>query len=279
MKEKNLSYLCQINENDKREIISDGLNKIIENVFILLKSLERLSDESTVRGYRILENIIEEECSKYLILIDYLRIINNDENYRSKLIKYFYNHFTRLLYAEYCSIRPATYREVKEYIEKRRDSLYTDGYFGVEYIFRNDLLQKREQQMYVDLVEIEGENKWIGPDFYDQTSSYDYMISSSIIKLVLCMNECYFSDKNSLDIINNTWKKYEIKEDTHWKEIEYKNKETIDSIKENFEIEKENCCSYIKKNWLFPLYQLDLSMKKINRKDLVERRENYNPDI
>jgi len=122
-----------------------------------------LKDNSDWRGYSLVQTLAEEEAGKYLILLDYVRYSNRDKGIADKHLRYFYDHFVRLLYAQLCQIRPATWGEILDWLERQRRSVFTDGPNDVDWVFRNELIQNREGALYVDYVDMDGESFWISP--------------------------------------------------------------------------------------------------------------------
>ncbi len=281
MKEKCLYQISQIPDNERVLIISEGLHRIASHVETLNKTLSVLSNKENRRGYSILRQTCEEEAAKYLILIDYLRHSRRNIDSKHKFIEYFYNHFVRLLYADYYYTSPATWGEVKDYIEQQRPSLYLDGPMRIEWIFRNELLLKREQKIYVDYVEMDGNHRWIGPDEIEIYDTGEWEIKSNIINLVLAMEEICISDPHSLFTIESEWSSFILKDNTHWQDILKMNRLVINKImtkvkKINNKMIKST--KLVNDNWSFPLINVDLKMKKIKENELKEIQNNWWPE-
>ena len=279
MKARNIGYLCQLSKSDRLKRIAEGLNLLVENIQTIFLSLRKLEDQQTIRGYRILRQLAEEESTKFLILIDYVRCPDVRQAEQSRQLRYFYDHFVRLLYAEYCAIRPATWKEVCDWVELMKPSLFLDGPLGVEWIFRNKLLQQREQQMYVDFVEMDNKNQWTGPQLLEY-NGVTWRLGSHVADLVMAMWKCGFATFNALKEISNQWASLNLELQTHWKEIESKNQQILQRLQElgvMHDKTDRKTVSMIADRWYFPLYQLDLRKKDVDRKALEEIQRNWSP--
>lgn len=281
MKAKSLKVISEFDETKRNAVLSEGLYLIWENVESLIKSMETLSDQSTQRGYCVLRNLAEEEAAKYLIILDYLRLPEKNSTQRSRQLKHFYNHFSRLLYVSYCDIRPATWNEVCRFVEDERPSLYLDGPNDIDWIFRNRLIQKREQAMYVDFTGMDEDYHWIGPAELQLSGFVESKLQSHILKLVESMHRLGFAEVSSLEIIQETWKDLVLQPKTHWKEIEHLNETSIARILKAKEPINEKTTDklimWVQDHWYFPLGSLDLNEKKIKEKDLKEIRNSWYP--
>lgn len=280
MKVRNIGYLCQLPKSDRLKRIAEGLNLLVENIQTISLSFRKLEDQQTIRGYRILRQLAEEESAKFLILIDYVRCPDTRQVEQSRQLRYFYDHFVRSLYAEYCTIRPATWKEVYDWVELMKPSLFLDGPLGVEWIFRNELLQQREQQMYVDFVKTDNENQWIGPQLLEYNGVVTWELGSDVVNLVLAMWKCGFATFNALKEISNQWASLNLELQTHWKEIESINKQTLQRLQElgvMHDKTDRKIVFMIADRWYFPLYQLDLRKKDVDRKALEEIQSNWSP--
>ena len=83
---------------------------------------------------------------------------------RSKQLRKFSDHLSRLIQSEACAWRPQNLAELMDLIDKSREELFLDGPSGFDWIFRNSLLQDREGTMYVDYVETDADRRWDAPN-------------------------------------------------------------------------------------------------------------------
>jgi len=268
MKVKELKKLSNYPEDKKMEIIAEGLNSLSSHVNEICKSIDKLSNEETQRGYHILTNLCEEEASKFLMLIDYVRYPHSAYSLRDKHIKNFYNHFSRCAYVDVYHSRPATWKDVCDHIYLISPELFLDGPNDVDWIFRNRLIQNREQRMYVDYIEIDGKHFWAGPEDIESRQLSFSCRSSRIINLIKIMAEAGFASVESLKIIKNEWENFVLSPKTHWLEVEGKNRKIAINILERTEYEfSPSKFNDLVKDWNFPL-QIELTEKKVEETDL-----------
>ena len=122
MEARKINNLCELNDSNLFEVIARGLKLIYENANCIIKDSIFLKQKKHHQGSEILENLGNEEAAKFLILLDVIRC---DRTKNSKLFSrqlgYFSNHLARNIYAQYCCMRPADFKEVRKFIEKERE--------------------------------------------------------------------------------------------------------------------------------------------------------------
>lgn len=282
MRTKAIADLGQKEDNELFEQISFGLSIIIENAYSIEKSAEKLiNDRNNIRGAHILRAVALEELAKCLILLDVIRCPRNNDIQFTVQLKKFNDHLSKGLYINYCEIRPATFSEVKEWVEIHRREYYLDGPNDVDWIFKNWILQQREENIYVDFIESNGDHFWITPKRYDEYAlkRFNLEITPDIIKLVYAMADCGFFKKESIKIIANYWRSIEINDDLHWQLIREYNDYTLQLLNEKDLLNDQPKYKYvlIKDRWFFPLYQLDMKIEKVNKNELRKIQEQYYP--
>lgn len=280
MKVKYIKKLCQISIDERIKAISKGLDLLIENVISIKKSSNRIQKVETARGYKILRQISEEEAAKFLILIDYIRCSGKHSKWQSRQLEYFYDHFVRCLYLEYCVTRPATWKEVCDWVEMNRQSKYLNGPLGIEWIFRNRLIDKRECEIYVDYIEMDNKSKWRSPKEYEDIVFKPWELKSDITHLIILMWKCGFTKYEALKEIKDEWENFNLKSNTPWGEIKTKNLNTIEKLSAKGIIPEginKNKINEIVDRWYFPLYSLDLKEKEVNEKELKEIQRRWRP--
>jgi len=161
-----------------------------------------------------------------------------------------------------------------------RKSRFLDGPLGVEWIFRNELIDKREREIYVDYIEMDNKNIWTSPKDYEDIDSKPWELKSDITSLIILMQKCGFTKYKALKEIKDEWEEFNLNPNTHWGEIRVKNLNTIERLSTKGIISKEideNEISEILDRWYFPLYSLDLKEKEVDEKDLKEIQRRWRP--
>jgi len=271
-------------ESSKRETISYGLAKIAENIRSLLSEVNRI-ENTAPRASTILTHIAAEEAGKGFILVDYMRPYRKvSPEMRSRHLKNVYSHLARGIYEKYYESRPDTFEEVQSIVTGYRVSHYLDGPNDIDWIFRNEIEEERERELYVDLIlDAEGV-KWYSPtDWWQRYSMFRDLnefaaLKPAICNLFLLMQEVGLFSEKALDIMAKTWKDISIANTTRWgnylivnqafvKKCEAKallssgtTSETLDRIIDEF---------------LYPLCGLDLRVIQVTAEELQERRERH----
>lgn len=142
------------------ETLSEGLALIAEHVAALESAIAQPSVRQASAATRV---VSEEEAGKYLVLLDVVRCARASGHTKSKQLKRANNHLAKGIYARAAEIRPATFGELLDYVETLRRSDYLDGPNDVDWIFRNEIEARREEQLYVDFVETDDGDVWQSP--------------------------------------------------------------------------------------------------------------------
>jgi hypothetical protein len=118
---KQAGLICNMPHHRRLEFIAKGLPTLFESAKSLLLAAQTLKDFS--REAEILEGHCEEECAKALILIDIIRCPPKNVASRvGPMIRWFYEHLSRLIYAEAQGWKPTNARQLQEYIDDSRES-------------------------------------------------------------------------------------------------------------------------------------------------------------
>ncbi|MCF6221742.1 MAG: hypothetical protein L3J65_11570, partial [Robiginitomaculum sp.] len=274
---------------DKRiDFIAAGLPLILEHAQKLYSDGARLSDSPS--SAQILINGAKEEAAKILILMDVVRCPKKRIARDIKsLMKWFYDHLSRLIYADCVYWKPQNVPELKTYIRNHRKTHYLDGNMG-EYIFPNMPLYEREAQLYVDVAVLEIEDAvWVSP-LHDKFTPSNQKPSSLILAEALS-GFGLFAPK-SLKIIAEIWNNVDFKGDepigrqSDWNEMQKQQigyGESVALMKQLFQrIQAEKLCevvnmqdhiSSIFQHWQFPLYDFDLSPIIITHEELKDEQD------
>ncbi len=276
--------LEQMTEISKREAISHGLTKIAENVRSLLSEVDHI-EKRAARAATILTHIAAEEAGKGFILVDYMRPYGNvSREMRSQHLKNVYSHLARGIYVKYYESRPDTFGEVQAIVNGYRVSHYLDGPNDVDWIFRNEIEEERERELYVDLVSDEEGIKWSSPtDWWKRYGMVRDLtgfetLRPRICDLFLLMSEVGLFSEKVLAIMAKTWKEVTVSSTTRWG--------TYLAINQAFVKECEakallssgatgEASDRITDEFLYPLCGLDLQVTRVTADELQERRDRH----
>ncbi len=198
MHEKAIADLDQLPDRRFFEEVSTGLQHIVENVTSIESDARRLTDQRRQRGAWILRAVAEEEAAKYLILLDAVRCSRGGRRLLAAHLCRFNQHLAKGLYAKCAYLQSATFGELRKYIDQEREQYYLDGPNDIDWIFRNHILQHREESFYVDYVESDREHFWLSPQRYDEPI---YKYRPAVIRLVQDLHTVGFSSSAALALI------------------------------------------------------------------------------
>ena len=144
-------------------------------------------------------------------------------------------------------------------MNNERVALYLDGPEGFEWIFRHQIVERREAQIYVDYVQPEESlHNWSGPVpilyFPPSAPTLILAVARSLAKAGIATSE-------GLKIVAEVWRHFEISDSTHWEELRKKNVETLNLLDERGSLRSSSseALGRIIEGWAFPLYGLNLT--------------------
>ena len=165
--------LCNMTAAERLSFLSNGLPIILSSAQSLWRGSREI-EEKMPREAAALRILAEEEAAKALVLMDAVRCPPSLIASRiGKIVRWFYDHLARLLYAEATWWEPAHMAELREIVDRERKAHYLDGHFG-EYIMPNSWLYRRECLLYADIEAREDEE----PSWSDPLQHFDAATSS-----------------------------------------------------------------------------------------------------
>lgn len=277
MRVRAIKDLNQLSDSAFFKEVSKGLEYTLENANRIISDAHVLLEQGRYHSSWILRGIAEEEAAKFLILMDAVRSPRKPhERFTRHLLK-FIDHLARGIYAEYYNWRPATFGEVVKIIEHMRKEYYLDGSEGVEWIFRNRILQQREEVIYVDYIENDEGHKWLMPNIvkiYSAELESGNLIVPRALQIVGC------TKPESLALIADRWSQIEMTEDFHWQDLRKINKQILDAMNDKGLLidQPKEVYNKVINEWLFPLYAIDLKEIPVSREELREIQRKWAPD-
>jgi len=277
-----ITELEQLPDSRQFEEISIGVEKIVEGMRRLDAAARSLSIAGNEYPARILGNLAEEEASKVLILADLVRCPAGRHAERSRLLRYFYKHLPKGIYVEACKWTGIlTFDEMKRAIDSERISSYLDGPNDVDWIFPNQILQRREDDLYVNYVRDDGSDDvryWTSPLKDALTSLFPYHRSESIIiRIADALCRLGATSPNGLEVMAEIWRPIKIVPELEIEELRKLNRSTLDALDAHGVLRKcaDDAGQIIIQRWPFPLYPLDLNLQEIDKKDLRDRQQSW----
>ena len=267
MRPRAIADLTQLNDVAFLREVSAGMQAVLRNAQGLFQDAGELWNIGRHRAAEILAKFAEEEGAKYHILLDAVRC-NRDGHALSRQLRRFNDHLAKGLYANYLWIAPASYGEVLEFLERERRSLYLDGPNDVDWIFRNSILQEREEAIYVDYIDDGGEHSWLEP--HPPVTSQFPLTEPRSVSLALRLHRAGFDGSASLAEIAGLWRGVTFSPSDHWQRCHKLKLETIETLSERGLLTRDGAAEAgrLAWDWLFPLHGADLKEIRVTREEL-----------
>lgn len=275
LRERAIKDLSQLSDKDFFSEVSVGLKCILENAASIQRDAKLLGEHDRLHGCRILCLIAGEEAAKFFILLDAIRCPRVPHDQFARQLSRFHDHLSKGIYADICGMRPASFGEIATYVERERRDYYLDGPNDIDWIFRNSILQGREETMYVDYVETDEGHSWLTPlgiDFAPMTELPGLRIASAL-------DELGFTTPEALAVIAKQWRSAPMTDDFHWSHLRELNIKTMEDLASRrlLHDEPSEVSQVVIDEWLFPLYSLDMTPIRVNKNELREIQKRWTP--
>lgn len=204
MRARAIKDLTQLPDKEFFRAVSEGLSHILANATRLESSARALKDAGHSQGTEVLRSTAEEEAAKFLILIDAVRCPWQPAKVWSRQLGYFNQHLARGIYAEICGLNLTDFRELERFVEAERETLYLDGPYDVDWIFRNRILANREEAMYVDYVENDEGHRWQFPR--DEVMGLLPYFTPPVLRIVQALSGTGLATPEGLAVVAEVWR-------------------------------------------------------------------------
>ena len=271
VKARALSEILGISPKARVPVLIEGLNVLVEHVETLRGTVAHLLERSDPRGAAILDVVAVEEAGKVLVLLDFVRAGTKRQARLKRTLQHFYDHVARGIYAEVATMRPAGYREVREIVEYLRPAFYRDGPNGYEWVFRNRIEAQREEKIYVDFVHDDDGTRWVTPEEGDRFPLWN---PSRVMDLVTALHRSGLFTAVGLKATEAAWRDVAMVDTFPWQEVRRRNIEVLQGVGEaglQHPQFSERDLARAVEQWSFPLFDLDLSKRKVGQVELDEQ--------
>jgi AbiV family abortive infection protein len=261
--------------------VAEGLALVIANARRLYASAVVLARAKHFHGARVLQALSEEEAAKHLILLDAVRCPRQPPARLSAQLARFNDHLAKGLYARACLLRPSTLAQLQEYLDHYREDLYLDGPNDVDWIFRNDILQHREEALYVDYVAHDDGHAWFHPGIYDNEPLGLFTDTAPwTLQTAGRLHDVGVASPEALAVVAAVWRPVPMAPELQWTEIRRLNHRTLESLDQKGLLQERPDSDYkhIIDRWQFPLFTLDLNLLRVDVGALRERQRLWSPD-
>ncbi len=277
MRARAILDLSQLRDSDFFEEVSNGMRAVLANAQGLLDDSSILRCAGRFRAEDLLKRVAEEEAAKYFILLDAVRTDRQALEFNSQLSR-FNEHLAKGLYAGYQWTSPASYGESLSFLERERQELYLDGPNDVDWIFFNDILREREEALYVDYIENNGEHQWHEPRASTTIAGFDAAPRS--VSFASELHRAGFDSPEALATIAGIWRGVRFQPEDHWQRCHEINLRTLKELASLNLLSEEGVAQSgrIAWRWLFPLSHADLRRITVRRADLKRQQDEWRPD-
>lgn len=282
MKTKAIKDLSQLTDPYLFTQVSEGLNLIFDHMVSIEADVQYLIEQKRQCGFNILEAILKEEAAKFLILLDAIRCPRVPPDNFSKQLGRFNDHLAKGIYALIYDFCPGTFGDLYQMIKRECHEYYLDGPNAVDWIFKNEILQTREEHIYVDYIASEGEHMWLTPKRYylPEMAIFTSYLRPQVVKVVTSLWRAGLAKPDALSLLANNWRALQMTDDFTWRQLRECNIKTLDNLEKNnlLTTQDEAVCATIINEWAFPLYSLDIRIIKVDQENLKATRERHNFD-
>ena len=266
--------LCQMSQAERLGFIAEGLPLVFRSAQGFWQAACALDER--VREAVVLERHAEEEAAKVLILMDMVRCPKKLVSSRmGSLVKWFYSHLARLIYAEAVSWKPTNVAQLREYVDLDRKSHHVDGTVG-EYIMPNSMIFNREGMLYADIAAYEDEGAiWSDPADLLHPLSFSGRAPTAL-RLAESMSRLGMFTRRGVELTAEVWGKVEFKDQESFRETNTLTRALLERlIAEELPAEEaENKdAQLLYAAWPLPMYHLDFGMIEVPLEDLHEEQE------
>jgi len=279
MRARAIGDLTQLTDSEFFAEVAVGLGLIIQNARRLHDSADVLAQAGRNHGARVLHALSEEEASKCLILLDAVRCPRQPTDRWARQLARFNHHFPKGLYARACWMRPATLGQLQEYLNLYREDFYLDGPNDTDWIYSNEILRRREEALYVDYTASDEGHTWADPGWYDNIPLLISFEPESL-QIAGALYDVGISSSQAVAVIAEVWRPIAMSRDMGWGELRQLNHQMLERLESRGLLQDRPSSEYqrIVDDWPFPLYDLDLSMMKVNIESLRDRQRSWTPD-
>jgi AbiV family abortive infection protein len=278
MKTRAILDLAGLSDTKFFSEVSVGLGHILESAASLEQDARLLAEHGRARGFCILFGMVDEEAAKFLLLLDAVRCPRDPREQLKQHLKQFYSHLAKRIYASACYWQVSTFGQLAKYVENECQEFYLDGPRDKGWIFRNQILEEREQEMYVDYVETDKGHLWLAPP----NSNFDLLFDHTPVALSLAqalhVSGCTAPD--ALALIAQIWRPVQMAADFRWDDLHSLKYTTLKELAARGYLLKQPQEVYktIMDWWTFPLYSRELKLVSVDRTKLRETQKHEAPD-
>jgi AbiV family abortive infection protein len=264
---------------DLFQAVEEGINHIVRNFGRLDTAARTLSKADDHITAKILGNCAKEEAAKVLILVDVVRCPKSE---MGRLLGYFNDHFAKCIYADACAWSTVDLNDLESIVKNARKKHYVDGPTGTEWIFDNDVIDIREQTLYVDYIRDDSDRAGQGPCYWQHPLYFGLGYwTLPVIKVARALHQVGLTSRAGLKVVAETWRPQQIRSEMKRDdELQQLIRQTLKALedKDLLVANEDEVYRTIVRSWPFPLWSLDLKKREDNKEDLRKVRRSWSAD-
>jgi hypothetical protein len=264
--------LSQMGHEERLSFIAEGLPLILASSRGFWDAARAL--EASPREAEVLEGFAKEEAAKILILMDAVRCPAHLLPARiGKILRWFYDHHARLIFAEAASWKPVDVAQLRDYVKPCLKSHYVEGYCG-EYILPNWSLYRRESQLYVDIEERDDSSHgWSTPLAHPRAFGF---LTPTPLEVAEAMSALGLFTVSGLMAVSEIWGRVPFSDKETHAQAQALSKELLERVVaeglpgENAE---NRHVSSLYDAWQLPMYDFDLKRIEVSLEELRSEQD------
>lgn len=270
---KQAQRLAGLSQEKRLSFLAEGFPMIRDSAFSFMEAARVLENNTREQG--VLIGFAEEEAAKGLILMDIVRCPAELLHERmGPMLRWFYNHLARLIYANATTWKPVDTTQLQEYIDSSRQAYELEGYAG-EYIIPNWEEYRRESELYVDIAAFEdGEPVWSSPLIGKGASFEDYVPTS--LQVIDALHHLGLTSAAGLKATHEVWSTLTFRDKENPEDTDRLTRHLLErAVDEKLPLETatQNHVRALYQCWQLPMYMLDLRKIDVPLAALKERRD------
>jgi len=243
---------------DRLAFIAEGLPILLASAQGFQDAAARLHDRP--REEDVMVSFADEEAAKILILMDIVRCPSSQvDQHIGKLMRWFYDHLARLIYAKAASWKPMSVSQLQRYVETECEEHTLEGFAG-ECIMPGGPVHERESALYADIQSYDdGTLAWheprTRPSLFGQKES-------DALRLAISMQRLGMLSLDGLRIVASVWNGTRFSEEQTPHMSETLTQTTLERVEAAGlipdSVEDEDVVTLYKR-WQLPMYELQVT--------------------
>jgi AbiV family abortive infection protein len=241
------------------------------NALRLWRDARIMARARRVQGFRILSSFACEEAAKALILMDAARCPRQPADVFNRQLGYFTDHLAKGIYAEYYQWRFRYLDNADRWFsDALRKEYDLDGPNGTDWIVRNEIVQLREDTIYVDYVSRDEGKYWHEPRPLPLDPPWFRRRPPKVIGVCLALHHSGMTSTEALREIAGFWRILDPRGIKDFASFRKANVDLLQSPGLNCLLRHRSRATYreVCSGWLLPLHGLDLGKIRVNLEDL-----------